>query len=251
MAFKISFPHSFVNFLKPNINNVKSICDIELISPKEEETKENGLILFSPKENDLCQTLNSGMKLNIAFTLKPNIREVSSQPEESISTRLGAIAIEWAPIPLRLSNEMVVNTDDEYQYYHGPLAVKKTRLLKQKGPLCHVEEAPFKASFETIPAMPKVGNPFEVRYEITNKTSNHQRLRVLMNDSESVVSSNSMLVSGIINGEVALGPLEKKILNYSLLVTKVGKTTIPAFDVSSIRYNTWVVRGSCKIFVSP
>ena len=229
---------------------MRSNCDIVLVSPKEKETEENN-VLFTPKKDDLCQTLNSGMKLNITYTLKPSLRETNSPQEESISTRLGAIAIVWVPKPLRLSNQMSINTGDDYPSYHGPLPIQSTKPLKHKGPLCHVEETPFKASFETIPAMPKVGNPFEVRYEIINRTSHHQRLRVLMNDSESIGSSNSMLVSGIINGEVALGPLERKILNYSLLVTKVGKITIPAFDVSSIRYDTWVVHGSNKIFISP
>ena len=72
-----------------------------------------------------------------------------------------------------------------------------------------------------------------------------------MNDSETSASSQNMLVSGTINGEISLGPLEIKNLSYVLLVTKVGDITIPTIDVSSIRYNSWVVHGSNRIFVSP
>jgi hypothetical protein len=161
--------------------------------------------------------------------------------------------MDWSPVPLQHADEIHFQSEDEYRGIHGPLPMKQLKLVRQKGPLCYVEVTPFEASFETIPSMPKVGNPFEVRYKISNKTSLHQKLRVLMNDSDTIVSSNNMLVSGIINGEITLGPLEKKTLSYSLLVTKVGKISIPTFDVSSVRYNTWVVHGSSmdKVFVSP
>ncbi len=237
-------------------NRAESKCDVELV-PYAKSNKPQSNIIYSPESNILCQNMNAGTKVNIAFAARATVTRDNMNPptEESIiNIRLGAISADWSPVPLELSDETLFPLKDEYGGNHGPLAIQQVRPVKQKGPICYVEVTPFEASFKTIPPMPKVGSPFEIRYEISNRTNLHQRLRVLMNDSDAIVSSNSMLVSGVINGEIVLGPLEKKTLSYSLLVTKVGKITIPAFDVSSIRYNTWVIhhRSSMdKVFVSP
>ena len=231
--------------IQSTIGQETSNLNIDLIPSGQESD-----LLFYPKPNDICRKLDAGFKVNVAYSVRPTIRYGNAQQKVSVTAKLGAISIDWSPISLQHSR-------DDKQITHGPLQLEQTspfkQKFKQKGPVCYVEETPFDASFETVPAMPKVGNPFQVKYEITNKTGLHQRLRVLMNDSETIVSSNSMLVSGVINGEIVLGPSEKKVLSYSILVTKVGKIAIPAFDVSSLRYNTWVVKGSTldKVFVSP
>ena len=111
-----------------------------------------------------------------------------------------------------MSDETHFAPKNEYGGNHGPLSIKKVKVVKQKGPTCYFEMTPFVACFKTIPPMPKVGNPFEVKYQICNKTTLHQRLRVLMNDSDAIVLSYSMLVSGVINREIVLGPLKKKVI---------------------------------------
>lgn len=212
----------------------------------------NSNILFCPSKENICQILGSGMNVSVTFAVRPSISDHCQN--DFISARLGVVTVEWSPVSLKKPDTTPTpRTIDEYSEVHGPLVLKSVQSLKFHCPSCHVEKTPFDASLKTIPEIPKVGNPFEVRYLISNQTNLHQRLRVMMNDSDSTDPSNSMLISGVINGEIILGPLEKKILSYSMLVTKVGKTSIPALDVSSLRYNTWVVHGSSmnKIFVSP
>ncbi len=134
---------------------------------------------------------------------------------------------------------------------HGPLPLEGLPPLKRTGPIVYVEATPFEASFSTIPSIPKVAAPFEVRYSLTNKTELQQRIKVSMVETEG--TSNGMLVSGVINGEIVLGPMESKVLRYSLLVTKVGKTILPTLNVSCLRYNSWIIRGGEKdsVYVLP
>ncbi len=237
--------------LKSEREELNSHCNVDLIPSKQTDSGQRD-VLFSPRSNDLCKNLNSGTRIDISFTVTPRIKSDISLKEETMKLcRLGAVSIGWSPMPLNIPTGITINKEDQFRNYHGALPIKPPRSLRQKGPSCYVEVTPFKTSFQTIPAIPQVGNPFEIRYEIVNRTSLHQKLRVLMNDSDVISTSNSMLVSGIINGEIVLGPLEKKIISYSILVTKVGNITTPAFDVSSVRYNSWIVHGSNKIFVSP
>ena len=222
---------------------------MELINKKNDNTSN---VIYSSDKDGICKKLNSGMKVSITFAARPSISENSQ--EEHISSILGTISLDWSPVPLqKLEYHQTKQMNDEFREYHGPLPVKNLQHIRYHCPSCHVEKTPFEASFKTNPDVPKVGNPFEVRYLIVNRTKLHQRLRVMMNDSESTAPSNYMLVSGVINGEIILGPHEEKLLSYSLLVTKVGKVTIPSLDVSSVRYNTWIIHGSTmkKIFISP
>jgi hypothetical protein len=239
--------------LKPNIAEVEPNCSLELISSgRKNEVNDDTNLLYSPRSDSICRELNFGTKLSIAYTVRPCLKELNDK-ELKVTTRLGGISIEWTPVPLKLDSKILLsNTRLGFRDYHGPIPSSSQPMsLKLRGPLCHVDKTPFSASFTTYPIMPTIGTPFEIRYEITNKTSLHQKLRVIMNDSETSASSQNMLVSGTINGEISLGPLEIKNLSYVLLVTKVGDITIPTIDVSSIRYNSWVVHGSNRIFVSP
>lgn len=228
----------------------QSALEVELIRPN---NKEASNILYTPNQDSICKSLSNGMKVNIPFAVRPCISE--GFKEESIIGQLGTISLDWSSVPLQIPGDchLKLRSNDTHSGFHGPLTVKNLQSLKYHCPSCHVEKTPFEASFQTVPQIPQVGSPFEVRYQIVNRTKFHQRLRVVMNDSDSAFPSNNMLISGVINGEIVLGPLEEKLLSYSLLVTKVGQTTIPSLDVSSIRYNTWIIHGSTmkKIFVSP
>ncbi len=227
--------------------------DVDLIKAQGKKNAGSNVI-FSPEEGSICQNLNDGRKVDIAFATCPSISRIAQ--EEILFARLGVVTVEWSPVPLKqseLTSTFITQSNDEYSNLHGPLPLAGLQTLKYQCPSCHIEKAPFNASFKTIPDIPKVGNPFEVRYIVTNQTKSHQRLRVVMNDSESTFPSNSMLISGLINCEIVLGPNEEKSVSYSLLVTQAGMTSFPAPDISSLRYNTWIVHGSCmnKVFVSP
>merc|ERR1740124_1509347 len=90
------------------------------------------------------------------------------------SARLGALTLKWIPLPLPLPSNTTL----------------------PDGPVCYVESTPFRASRRTIPSVPKVACPFEVRYRIGNRTEMHQKIRVAMNES-GVGGDGASTASGI------------------------------------------------------
>jgi len=113
-----------------------------------------------------------------------------------------------------------------------------------------VESTPFEAKISSMPQSPKVAVPFEVGFTITNKTTVHQSLKIEMKDSDSR-SSTDVLISGLCNGHIYLGPQEQRLIVFYILATKAGKVFLPNLNISSARYNSWVIRGFPDIFVFP
>ena len=212
-------------------------------------------VLYTPTSDDFCNQLRNGSRLKIGYTICPEVNAVEitdSEYAQAASAPLGAISIAWTPMALPVPDYISeLAQKDEFARKHGPLPIKDLPQYCRTGPTFYVEATPFDASFETVPSMPKVAVPFEVRYTVTNTTKLQQRIRVCMTESAS--STNDMLVSGIINGDLLLGPSESKCLRYSLLVTKVGKTILPALNVSSLRFDTWIIRSGNQdcIYVLP
>uniref|UniRef100_A0A7S0ADA9 Uncharacterized protein n=1 Tax=Minutocellus polymorphus TaxID=265543 RepID=A0A7S0ADA9_9STRA len=96
----------------------------------------------------------------------------------------------------------------------------------------------------TFPASPKVAVPFDVKYCIKNQTPYHQKLNLSMSEAhpgDNLDASDTVLVSGFVNGEVQLGPSESRLLCYSALAMRAGKTPMPALNISSQRYRSWVI----------
>jgi hypothetical protein len=212
-------------------------------------------LLYTSKSDDFCSQLRNGSRLKIGYTICPEVNAVEindSEYAQATFASLGAVTIAWTPMALPVPEYIAeLAQNNEFARKHGPLPIKALPQYSRTGPTFYVEATPFYASFETVPSMPKVAVPFEVRYTVTNTTKLQQRIRVCM--TESVGSTNDMLVSGIINGDLLLGPSESKCLRYSLLVTKVGKTILPALNVSSLRYNTWIIRSGNQdcVYVLP
>jgi len=231
----------------------KSKCKVSLVSQKQGALAHD--TLYAPKPNDFCNKLTNGSRLKLAYTVRPELEEDTVSKSESVqvvSTHLGAISIAFTPIPLYSADIIAQYTsEDGFAGYYGPLPIKNLPPFRRRGPIFYVEATPFDASFETIPSMPKVASPFEAKYTLINRTGLQQRLKVSMVETEG--TTNGMLVSGIINGELVLGPMESKDLRYTILVTKIGKTVMPALNVSSLRYNTWIIRSSTQnsIYVLP
>lgn len=212
-------------------------------------------VLYAPKVNDFCNQLTNGSKLKIAYTVCPEVKYVEfddSEYAQAASAPLGAVSIAWTPIPLPKPDHISESSpDDEFARKHGPLPIKDLPPYKRTGPIFYVEATPFDASFETVPSMPRVSVPFEVRYTVKNKTKTQQRVQISM--TESADATNSMLVSGIINCDLLLGPDESKCLRYTLLVTKVGRIDLPALSISSLRFDTWIIKSGNQgsIYVLP
>jgi hypothetical protein len=64
-----------------------------------------------------------------------------------------------------------------------------------------------------------------------------------MNDASAGedVSTDGLLISGMINGELCLAPDEEQLLSYTVLALRAGKAARPSLRVSSERYKTWVI----------
>eukprot|EP00554_Chaetoceros_debilis_P011045 CAMPEP_0194109444 /NCGR_PEP_ID=MMETSP0150-20130528/8927_1 /TAXON_ID=122233 /ORGANISM="Chaetoceros debilis, Strain MM31A-1" /LENGTH=1586 /DNA_ID=CAMNT_0038798395 /DNA_START=209 /DNA_END=4966 /DNA_ORIENTATION=- len=228
-----------------------SACQLSLVHNHSKDVDTE--ILYKPKTSSFWNKLTSGTKLKVAYTIKPQMKsDETAESAQVTSTHLGAIAIHFIPIPLHNSNFEISGASKILSGYHGPLPIDELPSSKHKGPLLYVETTPFDACYEVVPPLPRVSCPFEVRYKITNKTYLHQKLKISMTEAEG--TANGMLVSGIINGELALGPMESTTISYSMLVTKIGKAVLPDLSVSSLRYNTWILRGirqDTSIYVMP
>lgn len=228
-----------------------SACHLSLINKHSKDLEPD--ILYKPKTSSFWNKLTSGTKLKVTYTIKPRMKsDEAPESAQVTSTHLGAIAVHFKPIPLHNPNFEISGVSRDLSGYHGPLPIDELPSSKHKGPLFYVETTPFEACYEIIPPLPRVSCPFEVRYKITNKTYLHQKLKISMTETEG--TANSMLVSGIINGELALGPMESTSLCYSMLVTKIGKAVLPDLSVSSLRYNTWIFRGvrqDTSIYIMP
>ena len=200
-------------------------------------------VLFTPKPNDICHILKKGTKFTLSTLLLPTIRNLSpySNSVKFVTTFMGKVVIGWTPIPMETPKGISTNIADKFEYNHGPLPIPDSQPIYCHGPTCYIESTPFDASIEIDPPMPKVSIPFQVRYIIGNKTNLHQHLKITMHKTGNGASSNGMLISGLLNGELCVGPMETKILSYSILVTRVGKTSLPKMNISSVRYNSWVI----------
>ena len=168
--------------------------------------------------------------MKLAYTVRPALEQDDKSDRLQItSTSLGSISISFRPLPLyNPDNIQQLSGKNDFMDNHGPLPIENLPPFKQRGPIVYVEATPFEASFSTIPSIAKVASPFEVRYMLTNKTTLQQRIKVSMIETD-------------------------KVLRYSLLVTKIGKTVLPALSVSSLRYNSWIIRSGEEdsIYVLP
>lgn len=198
-----------------------------------------GGTLYSKRAGGISHMLQRGSRLGVTYnvltTLNPST-PISQRSDECdhVRTSLGVIAVDWAPIKL----------PSVYDNVHGPLPLLNPSTIKFLGPSCYIEKAPFEAKLMSFPASPKVAVPFEVKYCIKNQTPYHQKLSLFMSEAppgDSVDVSDTVLVSGFVNGEVQLAPSESRVLCYSALAMRAGKTPMPALSVSSLRYKSWVI----------
>jgi hypothetical protein len=203
---------------------------------------------------DFSNELAHGSRFKVSCVIRPEYNGTDfseAQVFTTIHSSLGSLAIDFTPLPLPLPREIAfLHRVANYPENHGPLPIQDLQPLERMSQTFCIEASPFSASFETIPSIPTVASPFEVLYTITNKTNNHQRVRISMIESEDTVSG--MLVSGMINGHLVLGPREAKHVSYSILISNVGEAVLPALNVFSLRYNAYIIKNcSRSIFVMP
>ena len=219
-------------------------------------------VLYKPRDsNDPSRILSDGSLFSLAYTLEPKLTgggdDVSpGSTQQHVSTRMGALAVDWCPIPLEIPAEAstILGTG------HGPLILKSPLTMELSGPACYIESAPFETRLESIPSAPRVAVPFEVCFSIHNKTGLLQKLSVVLADAASSTTTTTgaggsgdaapnaagedsgILIAGLVNGEITLSPFERQTLSYTALATRSGETFLPALSVTSLRYNSYVIR---------
>lgn len=210
--------------------------------------------MYQADEQDPCRKLQMGSKFSLAWTTEVSMK--SDYLKGSVSTSLGVVSVDWIPTPLDLPKEVMAGGSIDSVDAHGPLSLTTPCTLRFMGPPCYIENAPFETMVEGLLSSPRVAVPFDVTYRIKNKTSIDQKLKVFLNNSApESKDSDGFLVSGLVDGDVSLGPLESHALSYTILATRTGTIPMPKFCISSDRYNTWIVDDSTStrrsVFVLP
>lgn len=197
-------------------------------------------LLYKADNEDPCRSLTIGSKFSLAWMTEVKMK--SNFLKGSLSSTLGMISVDWRPASIALPEEV---SGSESISEHGPLQLATPSTCCFMGPPCYIENAPFEVKIDTLPYAPKLSVPFAATYRIRNKTTLHQTLRVVFNDKEFPDNQSSgLLISGLVDGKLSLGPSEVFNLSYTLIPTRTGKIWMPQICVSSDRYNTWVIKES-------
>lgn len=224
-------------------------CEFRLLSGKDD----NGLI-YKAAQEDPCRKLILGSKFSCTWVADVVMK--SNYLKGSVDASFGVISVDWWPTNIRLPEEVTKAGFGEAIVAHGPLRLEKPSTSSFLGPACYIESAPFETQVDVPSSSLKVAEPFDVTYHIKNKTSLDQRLKVVLDESNLSQGhdTNGFLISGLINGEISLGPFESHVLSFTALATRAGKLLMPRVRVSSERYKTWVIDDSSKnasVFITP
>lgn len=163
-----------------------------------------------------------------------------------ISSFLGNILVDWRPSALELpAGCEALSTFDDLTA-HGPLALDTPSTIRFRGPACYVERAPFAVQAVAIPSLLKAATPFDMKYIVTNTTTLHQSLNIRLGGSSdlfegSVAKFGGLLLSGFTQGQITLGPLERQIVGFTVISCRPGEVALPALQISSSRYQRWVI----------
>jgi len=200
-----------------------------------------------------------GSKLSLSYSVSARRDIERGKANEVIP--LGVVSIYWKPVKLPLPEDTVVSKDikDEFGSTHGPLGLPNLTPLIFYGPQCRVLPSPFLAKLLKCPSTPKVGVPFCITYQVTNKTAKSQTLTVSLNDvrkGDKTVRSPSpeLLGTGKLKEEMTMAPFEEKAFSFTFMSMVAGKVLRPPLTVSSGRHQTWVINErliSQYLFVMP
>ena len=228
-----------------NTSDQNSPCSFDLLSGLDDD--ENGVV-FKAKAGDIGRQLGTGSKFAVSWTARANMQ--SAYLKGSVTSALGELIVYWHPTPMRVPEDVVLQDSTSTPIRtHGPLALETPSIIRFKGPPCYIENSPFEASAEQIPDRIRQSQAFDVAYSITNKTPLDQQL-----DIQLVTSGDGFLVSGLMNGNVDLGPFERHTFSFTVVPTRVGEVSLPLVAVASNRYQTWVIHehsSNRNVFVIP
>ena len=187
-------------------------------------------------------------KFSAAYTVQTDLPDGVDGP---VSASLGTLVVDWLPRPLELPFEVSADGKIDGVLGHGPLALEKqASSIRFACPTCYVERAPFATSVSVEPPIPKVGQDFSVQYKIENQTSLQQTVAVNWAGEE---NSAALLVSGVMEGTLSLGPGEAQTIAYTAVALVSGHIKLPAASLISTKYKTRIVdeKSTQPVFVQP
>lgn len=189
-----------------------------------------------------------GSKLSMSYCIIT--QRNTSHSNENVTMPLGVIIASWKPTGLSLPKEFQKpEMTDEYDMAHGPLCISDVAPMIFYGPQCTVLNAPFAAKMLKVPSL-RVGLPFRVTYQITNRTAKSQTLTYALGDDQKSTETNSagqtdqLLINGKVAGEVQIAPFEQKLFTFTFMSMTAGRMRCPSFCVSSSRHQSWVIKES-------
>lgn len=191
--------------------------------------------LYSAGSGLFINQTNQGSKLSLSYSVLAQKDIESANGQETIP--LGVISVNWKPSSLNLPDGQTIK-DDEFGSTHGPLCLSSVSPMIFHGPQCKVLSSPFSAKLLKCPSTPKVGVPFAVKYQITNKTAKSQSLVLNLNDSQ---DEQQLLGTGKSKEESQLAPFEAKTFSFTFMSMVAGNVGRPSLTVSSSRHQTYVI----------
>ena len=220
------------------------------------ERDEQEKVLYSPDSGLFMNQTKQGSTFSLSYSVIAQKESGKGNVEEVIP--MGVIAVNWEPISLSLPDgSPLVDASartDEFCATHGPLRLPNLTPIIFYGPQCQVLNAPFKAKLLKCPPTPKVGSPFCISYQVSNRTAKSQSL-VLNLAQENDQMNPLLLCAGKIKQEMQMAPFEEKTFSFTFVSMAAGKILRPPLAVSSGRHQTWVINetrmSSRHLFVMP
>jgi hypothetical protein len=210
--------------------------------------------IYQASHDDPCHVLSAGASFGICYAVRGNLRDPT---KNGVSTHLGSILVDWLPSGLRLPNDISKfdTTLLSGILAHGPLALDFPATVRFRGPSCYIESSPFEAEPIVSQADVRLNIPFELQYRIKNRTSVHQQLNYHLDEESSVpISESGLIISGLTDGALWLGPTEQQLISFIIVPVRPGELTFPTLQISSERYRTCVIDSAnvrSRLFVLP
>ena len=201
-------------------------------------------VLYKSTPDDPCRILSTKSRFGVAFTVTVRLGE--EYRRGGISSFLGNLLVDWRPSTLDLPAECEALSTFSDVSAHGPLALETPSTIRFRGPACYVERAPFEVQPVAIPSLLKTAMPFDIKYIVKNTTTLHQSLNIRLGATSDLFEGNvakfgGLLISGCSQGQIALGPLERQIVGFTVISCRPGEVALPALQISSSRYQRWVI----------
>lgn len=219
----------------------------------------DGLLYKTAADDQSRRLSTTDAEFSVSYVVEAKMRP--DVLRGGVSSHLGVIEVEWLPQTLPLSPEIVANATAAAAGIdsHGPLVLSTPSIVRFRGPPFYIESAPFSAEMIKCSDVPSASKPFDISYRIQNNTISHQHLTIKLHtlpivDGVQASEGDTLLLAGTVHGDLTLNPFEVRKLSYTFLAIHPGLFKLPALEVLSTKYGTYVIQEQGKnmeMFVLP